>query len=63
MSLRLLNVQPTKGIDMKNMKEETLKVWSIRLTPTLIEDIKKAAHKKKQTPSDFVRAVMEKELA
>jgi len=48
---------------MKNMKEETLKVWSIRLTPTLIEDIKKAARKKKQTPSDFVRAVMEKELA
>jgi hypothetical protein len=55
-----------KGIEMTvnraKMVEENLVVWSIRLPPSQIEQVKKAARKRKMTPSDLVRQILDNAL-
>jgi hypothetical protein len=50
------------AVNKAKMKEEQLKVWSIRLPPSQIEQVKKAAKKRKMTPSDLVRQILDNAL-
>jgi hypothetical protein len=51
-----------KTVPRKGMVEENLVVWSIRLPPSQIEQVKKAARKRKMTPSDLVRQILDNAL-